>query len=226
MKPFKYIFAISLALILLCTAEFAVCAHAVPDLTAKGSVTVTMHCGNTVVSGGTVTLYRVGKVSEQDGSYSFTPVDAFADCDEDFNEVQSSDLAGKLHDYAVEHEITGTTKPVGSGGTAVFANLELGLYLLVQNDAAEGYNKAVPFLIGVPNIQDGVYVYDVNAAPKVELEKEAETVSPAPTTPTDPKLPQTGQLNWPIPVLATLGIMLFSCGWLLRFGRRRSRNEK
>lgn len=226
MKPFKYIFTLSLALILLCTAEFTAYAYAVPDFAAKGSVTVTMHCGNTVVSGGTVTLYRVGKVSEQDVNYSFTPVDAFADCDVDFKEVQSSDLAGKLQDYAEKHEITGTTKPVGSDGTAVFANLELGLYLLVQNDAAKGYNKAVPFLIGVPNIQDGAYVYDVNASPKVELEKEGESVPPPPTTPTDSKLPQTGQLNWPIPVLVTLGLLLFSCGWLLRFGRKRVRNEK
>lgn len=226
MKPFKYIFTLSLALILLCVAEFAACAHAVPDFEATGSVTVTMHCGNTVVSGGTVTLYRVGKVYEQDGNYSFIPVDDFADCGEDFHEVQSSDLAGKLRDYAEEHEITGTTKSVSSDGTAVFADLELGLYLLVQHDAAEGYNKAVPFLMGVPNIQAGEYVYDVNAAPKVELEKEVESVPPTPATPTDPKLPQTGQLNWPIPVLVTLGLMLFSCGWLLRFGRKRTRNEK
>ncbi len=223
MKTFKYIFTLSLALILLCAGEFAAYAHSVPDFAAKGSVTVTMHCGDTVVSGGSVTLYRVCEVSGQDGNYSFAPVGAFADCGEDFSEVQSSDLAGKLQDYAAEHEITGTTKPVGSDGNAVFENLELGLYLLVQNDAAEGYNKAVPFLIGVPDVQAGEYVYDVNAAPKVELEKETES---PPQPPQDPNLPQTGQLNWPIPVLVTLGLILFSCGWILRFGRKRTRNEK
>lgn len=226
MKPFKYIFTFSLALILLCATAFAAFALDVPDFEAKGSVTVTMHCGNTVVPGGTVTLYRVGKVTEQDDNYSFAPADDFADFDANFNDVQSSDLAAKLKGYAEKHEITGTTRSIGSDGTAVFANLELGLYLLVQHDAAEGYNKAVPFLIGVPNAEDGAYVYDVNASPKVELEKETQPVPPEPTTPTDPTLPQTGQLNWPIPVLVTLGLLLFSLGWFLRFGRKRISNEK
>jgi hypothetical protein len=34
-------------------------------------------------------------------------------------------------------------------------------------------------------------------------------------------LPQTGQLNWPIPVLVILGLAMFSVGWNLRFGKRR-----
>ncbi len=225
MKRFKYIFALSLSLILLCAAAFPTCAYDVPDFALKGSVTVTMHCGNTVVLGGTMTMYRVGKVSEQDGKYSFTPVDAFADCDANFSDVQSSELAAELQGYAEKHEITGTTKNIGSDGTAVFSDLELGLYLLVQHDAADGYNRAVPFLISVPNVEDGRYVYDVNAAPKVELEKEMET-DPPPKEPEDPKLPQTGQLNWPIPVLVTLGLLLFSCGWILRFGRKRTCDEK
>lgn len=226
MKQLKYIFAISLSLILLCAASFSICAYEVPDFARKGSVTLTMHCGNTVVPGGTMTLYRVGKVSEQDGKYSFTPVDAFADCNANFSDVQSSDLAETLQGYAGKREITGITKNIGSDGTVIFADLELGLYLLVQHDAAEGYNKAAPFLIGVPNIEDGVYVYDVNASPKVELEKEEGSDPPSPTEPEDPRLPQTGQLNWPIPVLVILGILLFSFGWILRFGRKRSCDEK
>ena len=33
-------------------------------------------------------------------------------------------------------------------------------------------------------------------------------------------LPQTGQLNWPVPVLTVAGLGLFLAGWLLRFGRQ------
>lgn len=34
-----------------------------------------------------------------------------------------------------------------------------------------------------------------------------------PTLPQSPRLPQTGQLNWPIPLLALLGMTLFIWGW-------------
>lgn len=34
-----------------------------------------------------------------------------------------------------------------------------------------------------------------------------------PTLPQSPRLPQTGQLNWPIPLLALLGMALFIWGW-------------
>ncbi|MCF0151633.1 MAG: Cna B-type domain-containing protein, partial [Firmicutes bacterium] len=37
---------------------------------------------------------------------------------------------------------------------------------------------------------------------------------------------QTGQLNWPIPVLAGLGILLFMAGWILVFFKRKSGSEK
>lgn len=42
----------------------------------------------------------------------------------------------------------------------------------------------------------------------------------------DPKLPQTGQLNWPIPAITIAGLVLFVTGWILCFGRKRERNEK
>lgn len=40
------------------------------------------------------------------------------------------------------------------------------------------------------------------------------------------KLPQTGQLTWPIPVLTVSGMVLFSLGWWLCFGSRKEPHEK
>lgn len=42
-----------------------------------------------------------------------------------------------------------------------------------------------------------------------------------PTKPTE-KLPQTGQLNWPIPLLVVMGVGLFAMGWILCFKNRTS----
>lgn len=41
-----------------------------------------------------------------------------------------------------------------------------------------------------------------------------------------PKLPQTGQMNWPIPVMTVSGLALFLLGWFLCFGRKRDSYEK
>lgn len=37
-----------------------------------------------------------------------------------------------------------------------------------------------------------------------------------PTTPSKPTLIQTGQLNWPVPMLAGMGVVLFLIGWVLK----------
>ena len=37
----------------------------------------------------------------------------------------------------------------------------------------------------------------------------------SPSNPDKPVLPQTGQLNWPVPVLACSGVLLFAIGWVL-----------
>ena len=105
-------------------------------------------------------------------------------------------------------------------GKATFTGLSTGLYLIVQNKAATGFTKMDPFLISVPYLDDGEYQYDVTAAVKPELKREPEPTDPTKPKP-GPKLPQTGQLNWPIPAMVIVGLALFVLGWELCFGKKR-----
>lgn len=243
-----------------------VCAHAVPDLEKKGSITVTMRQGEKTVPGGTLTLYRVGVVSENDGNYDFVLTDEFAGSGLTLEDIHSAQLAGELADYAKAHGMSGTTQNIGTDGTVTFRDLEPGLYLLVQNKAAAGYYAATPFLVSVPMLEGGLYVYEVDASPKVEIKKMPETpetpeepetpdepetpeepeTSDEPETPTESEapeipdasitpgtpeaaamtLPQTGQMNWPVPVLAAAGLGLFLAGWIMRYGKKKSDHEK
>lgn len=225
----RRLFTIFTALLLLCT--FCLTAYAYPalDLSRKGSIKITMPYGKTVEEGGSMALYRVGNVRESNGNYDFMLTGDFAGCGISLQDIQSAELAKKLSDYAAKSKLKGNTQKIAGDGTVEFKELEPGLYLLVQTKAAEGYNNAMPFLVSLPMLEKNEYVYDVQADPKVELTSPTVTTKPdrelTPTVAPEPgssdtKLPQTGQLNWPIPVLAVLGLGMFSVGWLLRYGKR------
>ena len=211
-----------------CAAGMTAYAHEVPDLTKEGTIRIVMKQGENVVPGGTLTLYRAGAVEEDDGNYSFQLTEDFIGSRESLNEISSSELAQRLSQYAKDHSVSGITQEIDGSGSIAFTGLAPGLYLLVQGQAAEGYQPAVPFLVSIPLMENGLYIYDVDASPKVELIREPGTDTPSvePQQPADTRLPQTGQLNWPVPVLAALGLSLFTAGWLLRFGKKRDSYEK
>lgn len=220
----KRIISLAFAAALICCMSFTVWAHDVPDLTTHGSISISMHSGSTQVGGGTLTIYRVCEVVENNGDYSFSPVGGFVDSGESFADLNSSDLAKRLANYADYNDIAGEVKEIDENGNVSFADLELGLYLLVQETAAEGYNIATPFLVTVPRLLDGVYIYDVEASPKVQL--TPVTPPDPPDSPDPPDLPQTGVLNWPVPLMTVSGLGLFAAGWKLRSDNKETKKEK
>ena len=213
--------ALLLTLVMVVAMAISAAAVDVPDMSKTGTINIIMHIGETLVPGGSLTIYRVGEIHEDNGDYSFVPVAPFTNCVASFGDVQSPELAAQLAAYVADNQLTGITEAVSDSGLATFKDVELGLYLVVQNVAADGYSKAEPFLIGVPQMKMGKYIYDVDASTKVNLEK-----LPEPTPPTEPteeppvasgdKLPQTGQLAWPIPVLAIVGMAFIAIGIAMR----------
>ena len=75
----------------------------------------------------------------------------------------------------------------------------------------------------VPIMENGQYVYDVDAHPKAGTSSRKATQTP-PTQEVLSALPQTGQLNWPVPVLAVTGAVLVAAGVVLK--KRSGQNEK
>lgn len=213
-----------LTLIITAVLLFSLCipaaAHDVPREDTLGSIEMTVRYDGKPVSGGKLTCTQVGEVWEEDGNYSFRRVSD----GEALEDIQDAALAQQLADFAKENRLTGTTLTVGETGTVTFQNLKIGLYLITQDTPAQGYSALKPFLVSVPYMVDGKYEYDVTAQVKSELERVPETTKA--TTPTGPKLPQTGQLNWPVPVLVVLGLLLFSAGWVMRFGKKKDGYEK
>ena len=181
-----------------------------------GSVTVRMVHQGEAVPGGSITLYRIAALSD-DGRY--LPEPALDGCGVDLNSDLTPAKAEMLENFAVENSLRGQTLSLGQDGSAVFSGLDTGLYLLVQEEAGRGYLPVRPFFIGIPQMIGGEPVYDVDAGPKCAPEPAG------PTVPGGPNIPQTGQLRWPVPVMAALGLLLFAAGGLLWFPTGRDDDE-
>lgn len=265
----------ALTLLVWCTAPaFAL---EVVDLSRTGSIKVSLYDSETseAVGGGTLTLYRVAKVQKDNADLSFVYTNGFEDCGVELGDLSEGELAGRLAEK-IAATAESTTVEISDLGAAEFGDLEVGLYLVVQTTAAENYNVINPFLVSVPIQENGSYVYDVDALPKVGTaakktpeppdkpdtpdtpdtpdkpeEKNPDTptapgpdnpdgwvlgahgekiyLNPEAPSPDSPNgyvmgahgLPQTGQLNWPIPVLAVTGVVLVAAGIKLKKGTRK-----
>lgn len=197
------------------------------DPDRAGSITVTMIRDDKPVSGGTLTIYGVARM---DSGGKFQYVQEYAACGVSLDEI-GPDGATDLAAYTYYNQIQGQTKQIGSDGVVKFEDLMPGQYLLIQWEAAEGFYELSPFLIGIPTCEDGTYIYDIASSPKQApseptqpseptkpfqpTEPSEPTEPPKPTEPEGPKLPQTGQTNWPIPLLAVAGIFFVILGAML-----------
>ncbi len=221
----KTLSALLVLAVLLCVP---LTAHAqnVPENRNDCSIEVLVRYDGKNINGGTLTAVKVGYVDEENGDYFFSrELDHIR-----LDHIQSADAVSELRKFyesnKSDYDFYKRTVNINNG-KATFNNLPTGLYLIFQEKAANGYSKLGAFLVSVPYMEDGEYQYQVTAAIKSELEREPEP-KPAdpPPKPKDPELPQTGQLNWPVPMLAVLGLALFAAGWVLRFGRKADGYEK
>lgn len=212
-----------IALCLLFSVTIHVHAAGRPDVTRTGSLTLTMEWEGEKLSGGTLTIYRVGDIVGRNGFWHFVLTPELQGMGISLEDLEDPNLARELAGLVKDLEIPGTTVEI-TDGKAVFTDLIGGLYLITQEDACEGFSPINPFLISLPRWENGQYIYDITAHPKVSLEplptEPTETEPTTPTTPTEPVLPQTGQLNWPVPVMSVAGVSLFALGWYLCFGKK------
>ena len=185
------------------------------DETRIGSIKILLCDTETAapLQGGELALYRVASVSKNGADMSFTYTNGFENCGIALDNVSESTLASRLAEK-VAPNAQAVTKTVNDSGIAVFDDLKTGLYLIVQKQAAKGYDAIQPFLVTVPIMENGQYVYDVDAHPKAGTASRKTTQTP-PAQEVLSALPQTGQLNWPIPFMACSGVLLFAAGWVL-----------
>lgn len=231
MKKVKRIIPFLMIAVLSCVMSItALASDEIPNLNKRGTITVKVQDTKTKqpVSGGSLKIYQVALAAVDDGDFSFEYTDAFSGCEWALNdsgvEIYSKELADNLAGYIAGQEESGKKIPVRESarigaeesGAAVFRdNLELGLYLVMQDASADGYSSLNPFLVTIPLEDDGKLYYDVDASPKAgTVEKIPDSGKPEKVP--QSKLPQTGMLWWPVPIFAGSGLLLFLVGWIRR----------
>ena len=199
------------------------------DFDKTGSITVALQdssSNNTTISGVRLTLYKIANISIENSNlrYSFTA--EFTNSGGGLEDMDTQGLAEHLANYANKNKISGMTQKVLDNGSITFDDLSLGLYLVVQEGSESSYYPINPFLVSLPmsNEENADWIYNVEANPKVQLKSDRpdDFITEEPSNQT---LIQTGQLNWPIPVLAAAGIILFLLGWTLTFLSRKKNYE-
>ena len=198
-------------------------ARELPDPERSGSITFEMRFDGQELDSGALTIRRVGYPAVIDADDRFVLLEEFGMENPVVEDVADPALAKTLAELADEKQIYSITADIHDG-KVVFAPLEYGLYLVTQapENACKGFAPIQPFLISMPQWMDETYVYELTASPKVPLVSEPVTKPPAtPSKPGDSTLPQTGQLNWPVPMMILLGLSLFITGWLMRFKMKR-----
>lgn len=194
--------------------------------------------------GGELTLYQVATVKRTNGNLYFDYTGDFTGCGVVLGDLSDSTLADQLVKYLPAVPAIAAQQDVNEEGYANITKLPQGLYLVVQTEASHGYEAIKPFLVSIPMPDGDNWIYDVDATPKVGATIPETPDTPdtpdvpdtppdtpdtpdtpdlpeqpdnpvSPSTPDKPVLPQTGQLNWPVPVLACSGVLLFAAGWVL-----------
>ncbi|MCD8022280.1 MAG: hypothetical protein LUF30_04660 [Lachnospiraceae bacterium] len=284
---FRAAFALLLALMVLGGTAREACADADSsslDLNARGSIEINLNSDDleTLVVDGTLALYKVANLGRnEDGDMVYTYTEDFVGCPWLLDDVGKAQLATEIFEWLGERDANEEngeeSEPLAVqkivDGTAVFTDLETGLYLVIQTEGSAGYYTIKPFLVSIPFAQTDEsgnceWKYDVETRPKMEFEEpqteseseaetesetepeseaesetepetESETARQTESEETEPEsipqtesettettLPQTGQLYWPIPILAVGGIVLAVIGWgMAWFGRKKKHHD-
>lgn len=170
----KRLFALITAVMLLLSLPVtALAADTAIDLTKSGSIRITLKDSaepHDVVKGASFTLYQVGTAFHQDNNLRFQLTEAFAGSNISLNDLRADGLAEHLTAYAEQQNLSGIQSSADENGCVLFDNLQMGLYLAVQEGRVAGYYATVPFLASVPMTSaDGRgWIYDIQASPKAE----------------------------------------------------------
>ena len=154
----------------------------------------------------------------------------FEDCTIDISDLSEDNIA-ELKIYAEENAEILYTKTTDSSGEFTISNLALGTYLLVQANKTDEVTMQTA-LVTIPELtSESGLEYEITVKPKIvsistlSSSTSSSTVSASSSSSlvTASTLPYTGVLDWPVPILVTVGLVLFCISWLKVFSNKKKK---
>ena len=162
--------ALSMLVVVACPGT----AEAAESSTLTIMLTHTHEGKTTLIEGVTAEAYQVAKADDRLQSFELMP--SFTSLGIDFEEDYQAEvmwLFAKQAAAIVQKDgTTGISRTSGEDGALHFGSLEYGVYLVRETGAtgvAAAYREFDPFLISVPQIDEGQVTYDVISYPKVPM---------------------------------------------------------
>jgi hypothetical protein len=157
-------------------------------------------------------VYQIGIKNEQ-GIFEYSVGFEKSDLNVDTFTEENINI---IQEYAVTNANPIFSKTTDSNGKISISGLEEGEYLLVQANNKDKYSVQT-ILLQIPEVDiDGNCNYTITVKPKISEIEYPETEI-ANTQVSETRLPSTGILDWPIPVLLVIALVLFCIGWLKEF---------
>lgn len=168
------------------------------------------------ISNLSIDIYQIGVKNEQ-GDFEYSA--GFEGSNLDIDTLTEENI-NTIKEYAIQNAEPVETKVTDSNGEFTISNLQEGAYLFVQVSNTDEYTMQT-MLVQIPEIDtDGNSNYTVTTKPKIEsisqeeLEAGNSVADTSTLSSTQSTLPYTGVLNWPVPVLVVVAIVLFCIGWI------------
>ena len=140
-----------------------------PSKTGSISVTLMEQNQNEPIVGANFSVYYVATARlDPEGDLIYNYTEDFARLDIALDDMS---LAEKLDGFVAQETVPSIKITTNAQGMATCEELPIGLYFVKQTGAVEGFAPCASFLVTVPNVENGEYVYQVNASPKTEVTK-------------------------------------------------------
>lgn len=140
------------------------------DFNSKGSIEITLNekTDNEKIEGAEILLYKVADAKSENHNLMFEYIDELKSCNASLNDLETKSKSEEI-EKCINENIKSLKQITDIDGTVKYNDLDLGLYLVKQNNIVEGFSKIDSFLVMIPKIVNNKWIYDIKSTPKTDI---------------------------------------------------------
>lgn len=129
------------------------------DLGKYGSISITLKDENKYIDNVEIEIIKISDAFIDSNNLSFKYIDELSDCKLDLENITK----------CINNHNFNSLKKTTNKGVVTFNDLPLGIYYIRQINQVENYSTINTFLIALPQEIDNLWVYDIDATPKINI---------------------------------------------------------